>query len=276
MSFCYTRSYRGPLRAVILDWAGTTLDFGCMAPAVVFMGVFRQQGVPITMEQARIPMGAHKRTHIQQITQLDEVRQAWIRAHGSPPTESDVDRMFREFVPMQISCLADYADLVPGCLDALAAFRRQGLLIGSTTGYTGEMMEILLKEAAARGYAPDASVCSTQVPQGRPAPWMCLQNAMDLGVYPMEALVKVGDTIPDILEGLNAGMWTVGLAVSGNEMGIPLEEWQALPSDMAEARRAHAIERLAMAGAHYVVDSIADVPPLVGRINERLARGERP
>ena len=76
MTFTYQRSYRGKIQAVLLDWAGTTMDFGCMAPAVVFVEVFKRKGVPITMDEARAPMGAHKRVHIQKITELDSVRSA--------------------------------------------------------------------------------------------------------------------------------------------------------------------------------------------------------
>ena len=76
MEFVFQRSYRGPLKAVLLDWAGTTIDYGCYAPAVVFMEVYKRRGVPITIEQARVPMGAHKRVHIQQISMMEEVRDA--------------------------------------------------------------------------------------------------------------------------------------------------------------------------------------------------------
>ena len=37
MTFTYQRSYRGRVQAALLDWAGTTMDFGCVAPAVVFL-----------------------------------------------------------------------------------------------------------------------------------------------------------------------------------------------------------------------------------------------
>ncbi len=57
MTFSYHRTYRGPIKALLLDWAGTTMDFGCMAPAVVFIKVYEKAGVPITMEEARQPMG---------------------------------------------------------------------------------------------------------------------------------------------------------------------------------------------------------------------------
>jgi phosphonoacetaldehyde hydrolase len=276
MDFTYSRSYRGPLKAVILDWAGTTIDYGCYAPAVVFVQVFERKGVPITIAEAREPMGAHKKVHIRMISKTDAVAERWEKVHGRRPTEDDVDAMFEDFVPLQLACLADYADLIPGCLEAVADFRHRGLKIGSTTGYTGEMMELLLAEAKKRGYEPDASVCATDVPAGRPYPYMCLKNAIDLQVYPMEAIVKVGDTLPDIDEGLNAGMWTIALAKTGNEIGLNEAEIAALAPDVYEAKLARAKKRLHQMGAHYVVDGISDVPPLLDDINTRLARGERP
>ena len=276
MDFYFQRTYRGSLKAVLLDWAGTTMDYGCYAPAVVFVEIYKRFGVEISMAEAREPMGAHKRVHIQQISQQDGVRERWTATHGKPPTEEDVDRMFTEFVPAQLKVLAEYADLIPGTLQACANFRLRGLKIGSTTGYTQEMMDLLYKEAADRGYIPDSSVCAAEVPAGRPAPWMCLKNAINLGIYPMEAYVKVGDTVPDILEGLNAGMWTIGLAMTGNEVGLNEAEIAALDPEIRERKRTRAITRLAQAGAHYVVDGIWDVPPLLDAINARLARGERP
>lgn len=276
MDFVYQRSYRGPLKGVILDWAGTTMDYGCYAPAVVFIEVFKRNGVPITIEQAREPMGAHKKVHIRAITRNEEVRKEWQKVHGQAPTEEDVEKMFVDFVPLQCDCLADYAELIPGTLETIDEIRKRGMKIGSTTGYTSEMMEILLKEAEKRGYAPDSTVCASEVPAGRPHPWMCLQNAMNLQIYPMEAIVKVGDTLPDIAEGLNAGMWTIGLAKTGNEMGLTVKEIEELDPQIREQKLDRAYTRMAQAGAHYVVDSISDILPILDDINERLRRGERP
>jgi len=276
MTFTYQRRYRGPVQLVILDWAGTTMDYGCYAPAVVFIEVYRRKGVEISMEEAREPMGAHKLVHIRKISQIPAVARRWQEVHGRPCTEEAVQSMFEEFVPLQLDCLAQYADLIPGTLEVVAELRGRGIKIGSTTGYTGEMMELLLAEAARRGYAPDSTVCATDVPAGRPEPWMCLENARNLGVYPMEACVKIGDTLPDIEEGLNAGMWTIGLARSGNELGLNAEEIAALPADQLQARLERAYQRMARASAHYVVDTVADVLPVIDRIQEQLAAGERP
>jgi phosphonoacetaldehyde hydrolase len=276
MSFRYQRSYRGPIQAVLLDWAGTTMDYGCMAPAVVFVEVFERQGVPITIEEARAPMGAHKRVHIQKITQLESVQRRWKEKHGRAPNDADVERMFKEFVPLQLKVLSDYSQMIPGALEAVEAMRKRGYKIGSTTGYTTEMMEINLKDAAKQGYRPDSTVCASDVPAGRPYPYMCLQNVINLGVSPVEACVKVDDTRPGVEEGLNAGMWTIGLAMSGNEIGLPLTEIEKLDPADRERRRQAAYSRMYQTGAHYVVDSIADIMPCLDDIEARLRRGERP
>ena len=276
MDFVFKRSYRGPLKAVILDWAGTTMDYGCFAPAVVFVDVYQRKNVPISIEQARIPMGAHKKVHIRELSLMEDVAARWQEAHGQKPSEDDIETMFQDFVPLQLECLADYADLIPGTIEAVARFRKRGLKIGSSTGYTGEMMELLLEQARKRGYEPDASVCASDVPAGRPQPWMCLENAKKLGVYPMESIVKIGDTLPDVWEGLNAGMWTIGLAKTGNEMGLTLKEIDALDPETGRRRLKRAYDRLAQAGAHYVVDGIGDVEPVLDEIQARLSRGDKP
>ena len=276
MEFIFRRTYLGPLKAVLLDWAGTTLDYGCFAPAVVFIDVFKRKDVEITVEEARAPMGAHKKVHIREISKIDRVSKLWEEIHGRKPTEGDVEAMFREFVPLQLQCLAQYADLIPGTLETVADCRRRGLKLGSTTGYTDEMMTVLQAEAKRRGYVPDSTVCATQVPAGRPHPYMCLQNAINLQVYPLEAVVKIGDTLPDIEEGLNANMWTIGLAKTGNEMGLTEAQIAALDPEERRAKLERAYKRMHQSGAHFVVDGIADVPPALDAIDLRLAAGERP
>ncbi|MEX2241663.1 MAG: phosphonoacetaldehyde hydrolase [Burkholderiales bacterium] len=274
MNFSYKRSYRGPIEAVLLDWAGTTMDFGCMAPAVVFVEVFRRKQVPITIEEARAPMGAHKRVHIQRITELDSVRRRWQEAHGRTPDDDDVSAMFADFVPLQLECLSNYSALIPGTLEAVAELRARGIKIGSTTGYLTEMMKINLADAKRQGYQPDATVCAADVPAGRPYPYMCLQNVINLRVSTVQACVKIDDTVPGVEEGLNAGMWTIGLAVSGNEVGLTLKQWQALAEAEQRVKRERARTRMGQCGAHYVVDTIADIMPCIDDIQARIRRGE--
>jgi phosphonoacetaldehyde hydrolase len=270
------RTYRGRLQAVVFDWAGTTVDWGSFAPTAVFLRLFEQRNVPITIEQARGPMGLMKRDHLAAIFALPDVRWRWQQEYGRQPDGGDLDAMFADFVPLQMSCIADYATPIPGLLETVDALRGRGIKIGSTTGYTRAMMDVLIAEAVRHGYTPDSWVTPSDVPAGRPAPWMCYQNAMNLNVFPMASMAKVGDTIPDIEEGLNAGMWTIGVALSGNMLGLSQSEGAALTADELARRRAAISTQFEQAGAHYVVDTVAEVPAVLEHIEKRLAAGEKP
>ncbi len=276
MTVTYTRRYTGPLQAAILDWAGTTVDFGCLAPAGAFMEAFARSGVEITLEQARAPMGMAKWHHIQAITRMPAVADLWASVHGAAPTDEDVNHLYDTFLPLQVAVVERHADVIPGAVEAVAALRARGLKIGSTTGYPRPVMDVVQRVAAEQGYSPDVVVCAGETPTGRPGPSMALRCVIELSVSPVEACVKIGDTVVDVEEGLNAGMWSIGVTDTGNEIGLPQAEWEALPTDRRDALRWTAADRLARAGAHYVVRSLADAVPLLDLIDARLARGEKP
>jgi len=274
--FTYHREYRGPIQAVILDWAGTTQDFGVFAPAVVFVDVFEKWGVPISMAEARAPMGLFKLDHIREITKMPAVAARWREATGRDVTEDDVLAMFAAFVPLQIEAMTRYATLIPGTVEAVDEMKRRGYRIGSTTGFMRAAAEIALREAARQGYVPDSTVCADEVPAGRPAPWMVLRNLENLGVYPPCSAVKIGDTKIDIDEGINAGCWTIGLSAAGNYVALSREDFEALPYEKRRELVLKSDDLLRRQGAHYVVETIADVIPVLDDIEARLARGERP
>ena len=263
------------VEAVIFDWAGTIVDHGSLAPRGVFVETFAQFGVEISIDEARGPMGMAKRPHIVALTQLPRVAETWKAAHGRPPTEADVDALYEVFVPKNVEVAADYADLIPGVAETVAALRAQGLKIGSSTGYTREIMARITPKAAAQGFTPDSLVCTGDTPDGRPSPLMFYKGLIDMNVWPAWAAIKVDDTTVGIAEGLNAGAWTVGVAVSGNCFGLSLADTRTLPAAEFSARREKARATLAAAGAHYVIDSVADLLPVVAEIEGRLARGER-
>jgi len=270
------RPYLGPVKAVIFDWAGTTVDYGCFAPVIPFIKTFLRHGVTISVEEARAPMGLYKKDHLRAIAQTETVKQRWLAVHGRHPADVDIEALFLDFVPLQLSVLANHAEPIPGVIEAVDRLRKQGLKIGSTTGYTREMMDILVPAASRQGYSPDSVVSVSEVPAGRPEPWMALLSAMQMRVYPMEAVVKVGDTLHDIAEGLNAGMWTIGVVLTGNEIGLDEAALKALPEDELRPRREAAGIRLSQAGAHYIIDGVWEVPETIQKINLRLSSGEHP
>jgi phosphonoacetaldehyde hydrolase len=270
------RRYLGPVRAVIFDWAGTTVDYGSLAPVEAFIELFRRHGVAVSAEEARRPMGSHKKDHVRLILGTERVTAQWQRLYGCLPSSEDVERLYGEFIPLQREMIGLHAGVIPGVAETVDWLRGQGVVIGSTTGYTREMMTSLLPQAAAAGFSPKSTVCADEVPAGRPAPWMAITSAMQLGVYPMEACVKVGDTLVDIAEGLNAGMWAVGVSKTGNELGLTRAEVEAMPGRDLASRLQAAADRLFEAGAHHVIEEVAQLPAIITSIGELLADGEGP
>lgn len=276
MAFHYTRSYRGPIQLVVFDWAGTTVDHGCMAPAGAFRELFRRHGVEATIAEARGPMGMHKRDHIATMLAMPSLAAQWESVHGAPATDANIEALFQEFIPMQLEALPPYCKLIPGVADVAAELRERHIKIGGTTGYNDAMMKLCADAAALDGYAPDLSIAGNMVPAGRPAPWMAVKVAMELNVYPFESVVKVGDTVTDVEEGLNAGMWTIGITRTGNEVGLSLEEADAMHPEQLDALVSNAERKLLQAGAHYVADGVAGILPILDEISQRLRDGERP
>ncbi|MEZ6032558.1 MAG: phosphonoacetaldehyde hydrolase [Planctomycetaceae bacterium] len=256
-----------PIKAVLFDWAGTTVDFGSRAPTQVFVEIFGQRGVEITGDEARGPMGRAKHEHIAMIAALPRVSTAWRKLHGHPATESDVRRMYEDFLPLQTRVLAEGSAVIPGIPAAVAELRSRGLKIGSTTGYTRELMSVVVPLAASQGYEPDVTVCSDDVSQGRPAPWMNLRAASMLNVYPLNRIVAVDDTPVGIEAGKNAGMITVAVSLTGNAMGLSESEINQLPEAELERRIGEIERQFITAGADYVIRSVADLPPLLNRLS---------
>lgn len=264
------------LKAAILDWAGTAVDFGSRAPVAALERVFEENGVAITHEEARREMGALKIDQIRMIFSGERVRAAWTEAHGAAPSEKDVERIFSEFLPKQTAILAEFSQPIDGVSETIAEWRRGGIRIGSTTGYTRALLDVVMETAAPLGYTPDASVTPDQVGAGRPAPLMCYQNAILLRAWPLWACVKIGDTPIDIEEGRNAGMWTIGITRTGNEIGLSQKELEALPEAEQKSLEERAELRLRAAKAHYLARSVAECTPILLEIDGRIAAGERP
>ncbi|MEI6486947.1 MAG: phosphonoacetaldehyde hydrolase [Sphingomonadales bacterium] len=253
------------LQAVVFDWAGTMIDFGSRAPVVALLKLFESAGVPISEAEARADMGLAKRDHIRAIMAQPRVAAAWAQAFGAAPGEADGDALFARITALMQEAARECADLIPGAADLVASLRAQGVRIGSCTGYTREMMADILPVAAAQGYAPDVVVCAGETAAGRPSPLMLWKNMVDLGVWPASAVVKVDDAAVGIAEGRAAGCWTVGVAASGNSVGLTAAALAALPAAERDARIAAARADLMAAGAHVVIDTVADLPGVLGQ-----------
>jgi len=221
-------------------------------------------------------MGLYKKDHIRRLLGYQDVAAGWQKQHGRPANEDDVETMFAVFTELQMQILEEHAQVIDGVAPLAQKLRDRGLQLGSTTGYTRPMLDVLVARAGERGYRSDLALCPDDVGGGRPHPWMCLRIALNFRLSSTAAAVKVGDTPSDIAEGLNAGMWTVGVTATGNEVGLSVAELAALDSQKRTQRLDRAAASLRAAGAHYVIESAARLEPILEQIDQRLAAGERP
>jgi phosphonoacetaldehyde hydrolase len=252
------------------------VDFGSLAPARTLQRVFAVMGVTLSESETRRDMGLPKKDHILAIVSLPRVREAWQALRGRTPNEADVDEIYQRFIALQLACLAEHSSLIPGALEAVRCFRQRGLKIGSTTGYTRAMLDLLLEQSAKAGYSPDCSLSPEDVGAGRPLPFMIYETAVRLQVHPMAAIAKIGDTPADIQEGLNAGVWSIGVAGTGNGIGLSFEDFQNLSAPEREARLRESRAQLQHAGAHYVVDTLAEITPVLDDIEAHLRSMTKP
>lgn len=264
------------VRAVIFDISGTVLDYGSRGPVAALVELFARHGLNISTAEARLPMGSHKRDHIKALLADATISSRWKKAHGLRPDEAVLNQLYAEFVPLQSEVVKQYCDVIPGVPTVMKELRRRNIKVANTTGFASSMIKDLIPLAAKGGYAPDLWVCPDDVGQGRPAPWMIFHAARKLGVYPPRTFVKVGDTPTDAAEGHAAGAWVVSVVRSGNEVGLGEAELKALPTEERENRLRTAQARLAACGPHYLIDSVADLIPVIDAISVRIARGENP
>lgn len=264
------------IKAVILDWAGTVLDHGSRAPMAAFVKAFAHFGVAISIADARGPMGMAKRDHIRMVGRA--VNGAWRAKHGHDFDEADMEAIFAVFEPLNVAAVktAEHSTLIAGAREAIDWCAGRAIRIGSTTGYTRPIMEELAPLAAAQGFRPEVMVCAGDLPAGRPAPLQMWHAMAQMGIWPAHAVIKCDDTPPGIGEALNAGCWALGFALSGNIAGLSEAEMGVASEAEKAEMRARATAELKAAGAHLVVDSIADLPRAVAEIEARIARGERP
>jgi len=261
------------VQACIFDWAGTTVDFGCFAPIYAFKNAFMQFGIEPTVDEIRQPMGMLKLDHIKSIFAMDRINQLWEEKYKKAPTESDIDHIYVAFEEKLMADLDQYAKPIENVVTIIEQLRKMKILIGSTTGYTNKMMEVVIDTAEKLGYHPDYVSTPDIAGFGRPRPEMIYDNMKYFNLEKRENIVKIGDTISDIKEGYNAGVWSVGVVKGSSILGLSEQEYkEPLARNLVDEVKRQYLE----AGADFVIDQIDNLPGLIDQINIFLGLGDKP
>ena len=250
------------IKAVIFDWAGTTIDYGCFAPIKGFIEGFKSIGIEITNEMARKPMGLLKIDHTREI----------VKMLLSPISEEEIQKAYAVFESTLFSNIVNHCDVKEYVAEAVSDLRKSGIKIGSTTGYTSAMMKEVLKISAKNGYTPDFCIASDEVTAGRPKPFMMWANLAHFGIANPRHAVKVGDTVADIKEGQSADCWTVGVIMGSSELGLTKDEVTRISKNELENKKQEVRKTYYKAGADYIIDDMSELKDVINDINKKLAQ----
>lgn len=265
------------LFAGFFDLAGTIVDRGCKAPVQAFVKLFNLSGINLTETQARIPMGKDKLDHLKEILAMQPIHDQWVKKYGRSPDQNDLTMLYDKFVPIQKIAIEETSQPIFGVKNTLAYLDRHHIQVGFNTGYPREMATALEPFIQSLGYDSDSIVCANEVEKGRPAPDMLFENASTLGLIDaVKRCFAVGDTPADIEAGRNAGMWTIAVALTGNETGLNESEMRKLTPEELESLKAKAYASLNAAEPNFVVDGIWDLHRVIPRINFLVANGHQP
>lgn len=248
------------IEAVIFDWAGTTVDYGCFAPVRAFIEAFNSIGISVTVAEVREPMGALKRTHIKQMLAMPRIKNEFEQIYGRSSTDQDIDNLLGEFTAKLMEELSSHTALKPHVLEVVNELHRRGIKIGSTTGYTSAMLAPVVISGLEQGYSPDAIVTPDDTNGvGRPSPLMLEKNLQQLGVHDLDKVIKVGDTVSDIEEGKNAGVYSIGVIEGSSVMGITEEEYASLSVEKREQEIIRVKKIFEAAGADQVIMNFSEL-----------------
>jgi phosphonoacetaldehyde hydrolase len=262
---------KNQIECVILDWAGTTIDFGCFAPVNAFIKSFADIVIDISTTEVRISLGMSKIEHIRHLLRMERINNQFRNTYHRDWNEEDVVNLNQSFEKYLFATLTDYTFPIPHVVETVDLLRQKGIKIGSTTGYTRAMMDTVEPAARSNGYFPDNCVTPDGLPSGRPAPFMIYRNMIDLNVPHTDCIIKVGDTMEDIREGLNAKVWTIGVIIGSSELGLSETEANNLPKPELQKKTAAVRNKMTEAGAHYVIETMAELSEIIKQINFQLS-----
>ncbi|MEG5265925.1 HAD family phosphatase [Pseudomonas sp. JDS28PS106] len=163
-----------------------------------------------------------------------------------------------------------WSKVTPGAAGILQALEEQGV----PCAWIDELPESVSQPLAGslNGWISPAPRCAAPWP----APDACWLALMALKVTRLDGCVLISGDPRLLQSGLNAGLWTIGLASCGPLCGLSPTKWQALDAAERERLRANATLKLYALGVHSVIDHLGELPSCLNDIALRRGKGEKP
>jgi phosphonatase-like hydrolase len=197
----------GPIQLVVFDLAGTTIDDQGIV-LECFVETVRAYDLPGTPEELNDLMGLNKR----EVFGMLAGRKFFPR---SPESEQLADMALANFVERMSASYEHHLAPIPGAEATFAFLRDRGIKIATDTGFDATIGGLIMERLEWPGRLIDMAITSSEVPRGRPAPYMIFQIMEHLEILDVHQVMKVGDSPADLEEGFNAGCGEVVGVLSG-------------------------------------------------------------
>ena len=221
------------IRLVVFDLAGTTVDDGGGTVLGCLIEAARIHELPGSPEELNALMGMNKREVFDLLAR---------RRHGEDVRRAEqvAEEALATFVQSMRAAYEHSLRPVNGAEEVFTFLRERGIKVATDTGFDAQVTQLIVQRLDWPGRLIDLAVCSSDVPRGRPAPYMIFRAMEQVGVIDVRQVMKIGDSPADLEEGFNAGCGEVIGVLSG----------------------AHTIETLGPCPHTRLLPSVADLPAL--------------
>ncbi len=245
------------IKVVLVDGAGTVFDPGSKMPGDAFEKAFTNFGLQVPRPLIDRHMGKEKMAHVMAILVEPEVKASFRKEFRGEPGDGHAQIIYG-YLKTNLLLEAEKMAVIPGVFDAVSKLRKMGIKIVMTTGYDRETTEKIFTKFPHLAQILSDSVTSSEVTQGRPAPFM-LYRGMELSsTYSIEEALNVGDTETDLRTSDNTCM--AGILVTSGITSL---------TDGLEINRK-------LGRAHLILPSLVEIAEYIldGTIYERIKTAE--
>jgi phosphonatase-like hydrolase len=200
----------GAVDLVVFDMAGTTIeDHGEVLTA--FKAALGKNQISVSEDFLQKWRGASKKEVLRQCIE----GQFGKESHDNPKR---IDQAYADFRHLlEALYVQEGVRPIPGAAETFKWLRDRSIRIALTTGFYRKVTDLILQQVGWNSGAVEASICSDEVPRGRPAPYMIFRAMEATRADDVHHVVNVGDTALDLLSGHYAGVRGIVGVLTGSQ-----------------------------------------------------------
>jgi phosphonoacetaldehyde hydrolase len=267
--------YKGKIKGIIFDTVGVLVDCGCLHHNKAIANIFKMRNIELKESLIRNFNGLTLKDQLKKIVTDRRVLNDWKKIYGNKPNDEDLAMLLQDLINRIAASIPEKDYIIDSYKKKFNKLNNKGYKIALTCEYPPALASLIFDKLQKDGFKFSQSITINDTMVGAPFPWMCYMSAIKLNVFPLNAIIRVGDSPYNIEEGINANMWTAGVVNTGNLIGLSKDEMRRKGVDKLHKKVKSAYKKFKKKGAHYVIDSINDISWVIDDINSNLLKTKK-